>query len=75
MQMEEERVFVCVLLGNHRDLVYWNWRYGYSLATFTSARGRAVFATDLDQRCIASPALARSRYGAAITAVAKTNPR
>ena len=34
MQVEEERIFVCVLLGNHLDLVYWNWRYGYSISTW-----------------------------------------
>ena len=75
LQVEEERIFVCVLLGSHWDLVYWNWRYGYSVARFTNDRGRASFATDLEHRSIASPALARTCYGGAIISVASTNPR
>ena len=75
MQVEEERIFVCVLLGNHLDLVYWNWRYGYSISTCTSRHGRALFATDLDRRRVASPALAPTRYGEAVIAVSKTNRR
>ena len=75
LQIEEERIFVCVLLGNHWDLVYWNWRYRYSVARFTNDRGRASFAADLEHRSIASPALARTCYGGAIISVASTNPR
>ena len=75
LQVEEERIFVCVLLGSHWDLVYWNWRYGYSVARLTDDRGRAIFATDLERRSVASPALARTCYGSAVISVASTNPR
>ena len=75
MQVEEERIFICVVLGNHLDLVYWNWRYGYSVSTCTSRHGRVLFATDLDRRRVASPALAARRYGETVIAVSKRNRR
>ena len=71
LRREEERVFVTVLLGATRDLVYWNWRYGYTLIGRATAddRERARFRADVGRRRIAAPELSRARYGELVTDV------
>ena len=58
-------MFVTILLGATRDVVYWNWRYGYTLIAKPIAKGRerALFNADIGRRRIAAPELARARYG------------
>lgn len=66
---EEERVFVAVLLGATRDLVYWNWRYGYTLVgdQLAEREARAGFNRDVGKRRLAAPRFARDRYGDLVT--------
>ena len=76
MRLEDERVFVAAILGATRDLVYWNWRYGYTVKSYES-RGtpeRQRFNTDLTKRRLAAPELAQQRYGELVTHVSKHKP-
>ncbi len=77
LRQEEERVFVTVLLGATRDLIYWNWRYGYTLIANPIADGeeRARFNADIGRRRVAAPELAKSRYGKLVTGVGKPEDR
>lgn len=79
LRREEERVFVAVLLGGSRDIVYWNWLYGYTVVSRKlekgSNRARFNFNADLGQRRVAAPELARARYGTLVTDVSKSNER
>ena len=77
LRREEERVFVTVFLGATRDLVYWNWRYGYTLIAdpIAEGEGRARFNSDVGRRRIAAPELARTRYGELVTDVATSATR
>ena len=75
LRREEERVFVAVLLGATRDLVYWNWRYGYTLIgrPIAYADERAVFDGDIGRWRVAAPELARARHGKLVTDVSPSN--
>ena len=66
-----------VLLGATRDLVYWNWRYGYTLIANRIAEGqeRARFNADVGRRRIAAPELSRARYGKLVTDVTTSGNR
>ena len=66
-----------MLLGATRDLVYWNWRYGYTLIAEHKAKGqqRARFNTDVGRRRLAAPQLAQGRYGELVTDVASSENR
>ena len=75
MRIEDERVFVCTILGSVWDFVYWNWRYGYTLDSQSTATGMKRFTTDLRYRRVASPALAKQRYGEAVLRTADNNGR
>ena len=77
LRREEERVFVTVLLGATRDLVYWNWRYGYTLVAdpVANREDRVRFHADMGRRRVAAPELARGRYGALVTDVSSSNER
>ena len=77
LRREEERVVVAVLLGATRDLVYWNWRYGYTLIgrPIAEAGERAVFDGDIGRRRVAAPEFARARYGELVTDVSPSNER
>lgn len=63
--------------GIERDLVYWNWRYGYTLVAkpIADAEERAVFNGDIGRRRVAAPELAGARYGALVTDVSTSNER
>ena len=50
MRLEDERVFVCTILGSVWDFVYWNWRYGYTLDSQSKGAGKKRFTTDLRGR-------------------------
>ena len=75
MRVEDERVFVCTILGSVWDFVYWNWDYGYTLDSQSKGAGRKRFTTDLRYRRVVSPALAKQRYGEAVLRTAENNPR
>ena len=77
LRHEEERVFVAAVLGATRDLVYWNWRYGYTVNAAWNLNNaeRRRFRTDVERRLLAAPELARHRYGRLVTDVSRTNPR
>ena len=77
LRLEEERVFVAAVLGATRDLVYWNWRYGYTVNAAWNLNNaeRRRFGTDVERRLLAAPELARHRYGRLVTDVSSTNPR
>ena len=66
MKVEEERVFVCIILGNIYHFVYWNWRYGYTMNARPKVEGATRFTRDVDRRRVASPELATVRYGSAV---------
>ena len=63
MKMEEEEVFVVVVLGNTQNLVYWNWDYAYAIWGAGANVDDGPFRLDVDKRQVASPTLAKSRYG------------
>ena len=75
-RLEEERVFVAAILGATRDVVYWNWRYGYTVKSYESRTTpeRQRFNTDLTKRPLAGE-LAGQRYGELVTHVSEHNPR
>ena len=66
LRNEEERIFVVVLTGTPWTFVYWNWRYGYALDGVGRNLEQRVFHKDVRQHRVASPELARQRYGSAV---------
>ncbi len=70
LEREDERVFVCTLLGNVHDLVYWDWEWAYTVNARSRAPGRNVFTADVERRAVASPGLAVRRYGQPVVAAA-----
>ena len=72
MKMEEEEVFVVVVLGNTQNLVYWNWDYAYAIWGAGANVDDGPFRLDVDQRQVASPTLAKSRYGSMLVDPQKT---
>ena len=70
-------MFVAAVLGATRDLVYWNWVYGYTVNAAWNLNNaeRRRFTTDLGRRRLAAPELARHRYGGLVTDVSSANPR
>ena len=63
LQKEEERVFVTIVLGSTRHLVYWNWKFAYALKRHLSRRGDKQLHNDIARRNVASPENAAKRYG------------
>ena len=66
MRMEDEQVFVLAVLGNVHHLIYWNWRYGYAVKGPALDCNDRQFRNDVDLRLVASPELARTRYGSIV---------
>ena len=64
LQKEDERVFVAIVMGTPRHLVYWNWKFAYSVDNNVRTRRSRLFRRDAAKRHVASAEHARKRYGA-----------
>ena len=67
LKEEERRGFVTIIDANTSTLVYWNWTYGYEVATDENAAMNARLAHDIAQKNVARPEHAGKVYGDAAT--------
>lgn len=67
LEKEGERVFVAVVLAIPYDLVYWDWRFAYTVANRPLGRPLKRLRRDLRRRRVAHRDYAVQRYGAAVS--------
>lgn len=63
LEKEDERVFVAVVIATPVHLVYWNWRFAYSVPADNSRRETRRFRDDVEKRKVANAENASRRYG------------
>lgn len=63
LEKEDERVFVTVVTGAPIHLVYWDWKYAYSVPARSERRKTRRFLRDIKRGQVANAENARRRYG------------
>lgn len=63
LEREDERVFVTVVTASPVHLVYWNWRFAYSVPAKSGRRKTQRFLRDVERRNVANAENATRRYG------------